>query len=291
MSIQVLGTAALDYMRAGLHVLALDGKRPNARIHGDHWSWDDSFWGEPDGIMEMAALERAFERSSGTTGIAILIPEHFLVADVDTEEAGALFAELGGQITNETVASVTKNGIHVWYYAPGASRNRWLGSRTLLLKGFGGYVVGPPSLHFGPDGEQDWVYRWGDSPLVVGGRLQQPEDIPPAMAKMLQTSEAMEAAMEKDRPATATWEYKPVSGVPWYQWDREFTYNIGGLEQAIIHAADGNQNNVIHWAAMTAREEGVPLDVSMTRLLAAAEKGGHPRRRAIDTIRGAYKRA
>lgn len=286
----ILAMAALDYMKAGLHVLALEGKRPNGRVHGDHWSWEDSFWGVPDDPAEMAQLDTAFSREHGTTGIAILIPEHFLVADVDTPEAGDLFTKLGGKITDDTVASVTKNGIHVWYYAPGASRNRWLGSRTLLLKGFGGYVAAPPSLHFGPDGEQDWVYRWGAQPLVVGGRLQSPEDVPPEMAAILTTSEAMEAAMEKERPTTATWNYRPVPGVPWYQWEREFEYNIGGLEQAIIHAADGNQNNVIHWAAMTAREEGVPLEVSMTRLLAAAEKGGHPRRRAIDTIKGAYKR-
>lgn len=80
------------------------------------------------------------------------------------------------------------------------------------------------------------------------------------------------------------------SGVPWYRWDKVWDFNTVGLERAIESAPDGNQNSVIHWAACVCRDEGVPADVAMERLLAAAKRGNHPRKRAYDTIRGAYKR-
>jgi hypothetical protein len=66
--------------------------------------------------------------------------------------------------------------------------------------------------------------------------------------------------------------------------------NLDGLCRAIREAPDGNQNNMIAWAAMQARDEGVPFESAMPQLLAAAIEGGHPERRARTTIKGAYKR-
>jgi hypothetical protein len=37
--------------------------------------------------------------------------------------------------------------------------------------------------------------------------------------------------------------------VPWWQWPKVWDVQTDGLEKAIENAADGNQNNVIHWAA------------------------------------------
>lgn len=285
----ILTMAALDYTKAGLHVIALTGKKPNGRVHGESWSYEDSFHGEVSTPEEMAALDWAFSHDAGTTGIAILIPPDFYVADVDTEEAAHLLVEMGFESHGDTVAAQTKNGLHIWFWYPGADRNRWAGGRTLLFKGLGGYVVAPPSLHYGADGEPDGQYLWGASPLVVGGRLQFPDILPPGVAKVFEAEDQFtNAAPPKE--AMAHFNMVPDDG-PWWLWKTEWTYAMEGLEKAIINAADGNQNNVIHWAAMTAREEGVPYDVAMTRLLDAAIKGGHPRSRARDTIKGAYKRA
>jgi hypothetical protein len=293
--------AALEYMRAGLHVLALHHKQPNGRVHGEHWSWDDSFWGDVTSPEEMAVLDRAFSHDVGTTGIAILIPEGLLVADVDTDRAAALLKGLGWQATEDSIVAQTKNGLHVWFVAPGADRNRWLGdgrepdpNRTLLFKGFGGYVAAPPSLHFSTDGVQDGQYVWlDDSALVVGGIARWPDSLPVEAAKRFTVQDQMSAMKDGAvgvREQAASWEYVPVKGVPWHKWARVGTFNTVGLEQAIVNAADGNQNNCIHWAACVCRDEGVPFDVAMTRLLDAAIRGGHPKNRARDTIRSAYKR-
>lgn len=294
---EILSMAALEYMSAGLHVIALEGKKPNARVHGESWSYEDSFHGTVDTPEEMAVLDRAFSREKGTTGIAILIPPSMLVADVDSERAAQLLGDLGFVPNEDTIAAQTKNGLHIWLLYPGADRNRWLGdgqepnpNRTLLFKGLGGYVAAPPSLHFGADGEIDGQYVWGPNPLVVGGALQMPDLLPPgAVTRFLMQDQLAETKPDKDLMTTFT--MTPEPGVPWWQWEKVWEYQTSGLERAIEDAADGNQNNVIHWAAMTAREEGVPYDVAMDRLLAAAVKGGHPRNRARDTIKGAYKRA
>jgi hypothetical protein len=290
-----LQSAALEYLRAGLHILALTGKKPNGRVHGDGWSWEDSFYGAPETDAEVEAVLAAFSEDEGTSGIAILIPEHFLVADVDTERAADLLISLGYETNDETIAAQTKNGIHLWFYAPGADGNRWLGdgqepnpTRTLLFKGLGGYVVAPPSEHHDAGGAQDGTYEW-IIPLVVDDIAQMPQDLPAGVRDRLKAGEQY-AAAKPPKEAMTSFTATPVEGLKWWQWPQEFDYNTAGLERAIETAADGNQNNVIHWAAMTCREEGVPFEVAMERLTAAAERGHHPRNRARDTIRGAYKR-
>jgi hypothetical protein len=283
---------ALDYLAAGLHILALTGKKPNMRVHGEHWSWEDSFWGTPEGTQE-AKLTQAFSEKSGTTGIAILIPENFLVADVDTDAAASLLLELGFKASDETIAAQTKNGVHIWFWFPGASKNRWLGNaierRILLFKGFGGYVVAPPSIHFDTFGNEDGSYGW-ITPLVVDGMAQFPDILPGEAGQRLLAEDQFDA-IKPEREAMAHFTVAPADGVAWWLWEKHWNYNTEGLERAIETAADGNQNNLIHWAAMTCREEGIPLDTAMDRLMAAAKRGNHPLNRARDTIRGAYKRA
>ena len=297
-----LPEAAALYMTAGLHILALTGKRPNGKVHGDQWSWEESYHGAPESVSDFIALRAAFGPESGTTGIAILIPESMLVADVDTERAAVLLKSFGYEDSEDTVAAQTKNGLHIWFVAPGADRNRWVGdgeepnpNRTLLMKGFGGYVVAPPSLHFDADGNVDGQYRWGANSLVDGlGNLRFPDIIPAALARKFAAQDAWEefhanGVGDKREGSHFELEYDPAK--KWWEWTPVWNYHLEGLERAIETAADGNQNNVIHWAAMTAREEGVPSEVAMERLLAAAVKGGHPKNRARDTIKGAYKRA
>ena len=290
-----LADAAIDYLRAGLHLLALHGKKPNGRVHGEQWSYEDSFYGAPTEDEE-EMIRQAFSPGSNTTGIAILIPPDMLVADVDSDRAAQLLIDLGFETSEDTIVSKTKNGLHIWFWYPGADRNRWLGDgqepdpgRTLLFKGLGGYVVAPPSLHLAADGSVDGTYEWV-SPLTRDGALLMPDVLPDkAISRMKAEDQFAETKPPKE--AMTTFTMTPAEGVPWWQWEKVWDYQTAGLEKAIINAADGNQNNVIHWAAMTCREEGVPYEVAMTRLLDAAIKGGHPRTRARDTIRGAYKRA
>lgn len=271
-----LAQAAADYLREGHHLLALRGKRPHPKYHAE-WSWDNSFHGYPDGHEQDIAL--IFDADPTVTGIAILIPPHMLVADIDTEEAAAYFAARAD--LPKTTSARTPNGLHVWFLAPGIERNIWLGGRTLLFKGFGGYVVAPPSAHFTDDTltEQDGTYEW----LNRFGY----EFLPDGIAAAIQASEAIHDAEPVNTREDSRYTVVDLSDgkiVLYMDW------RMDGLCRAIIDAPDGNQNNMIAWAAMTARDEGVPFEVAMPRLLAAAIEGHHPRERARDTIRGAYKR-
>ncbi len=288
--------AAFRYVSAGLHILALTGKKPNGRVHGESWSWDDSFHGVPK-LDEQVAFNDCFSEAKGTTGIAILIPEHFLVADVDSDRAAQLLLDLGWKHEPKSIIAKTKNGLHVWFYWPGADRNRWVGDgeqpdpgRTLLFKGFGGYVVAPPSLHFAEDGTVDGTYEWVRSLVSSSATLYEPDDLPAGVVEKFKMADLFDAT-KPDKDTMTTFTMEPQDGVPWWAWPKTWDYQTSGLEKAIETAADGNQNNIIHWAAMTCREEGVPYEIAMERLLAAAVKGGHPRQRARDTIKGAYKRA
>lgn len=280
-----LSDAAREYVDAGLHILALTGKRPSAKYHAE-WDYENSIHGKPETPEEEAALAAIFEHRT-TTGIALLIPPHVLVADIDTEAAASLYMELAGGLP-ETPSAQTKNGLHVWFLEPRAERSIWLGERTLLFKGYGGYVVAPPSQHFDDDGHPDAVYTWLN-PLVQDGMVRDMDWLPEQIGERVRT---LLMFADKERPDfrdpdEERWSVgirlKPTLAL-WREWP------LAGLCRAIEEAADGNQNNVIHWAAMTAMEEGVPYEEAMRQLLAAALRGGHPERRARTTIAGAYKR-
>jgi hypothetical protein len=274
-----LSIAALDYLGAGMHILALTGKRPNSKFH-ETWDWDNSIHGTPESPEDEEALESVF-RDKTTTGIALLIPPHVLVADVDTEEAATLFTQLAGEPSEwETRTSKTPNGLHLWYLAPGADGSVWLGGRTLLFKGFGGYVAAPPSRHFDEQGNFDGVYTWlGDWAVL--------DWLPDGIAERLKVHEAWTTTSRKPEEQRIFTEFEFF---PNKRFAVNRVNNLEGLCRAIETAPDGNQNNIIAWAAMQARDEGVPFESAMPQLLAAAIAGGHPEHRARTTIRGAYKR-
>ena len=289
-----LTTAALAYARAGLHLLALTGKQPSGKWHPE-WDYERSIHGEGEPTWEERAAFEAIFEDDLVTGVAILIPEHFYVADVDKEPAAIILRDLlGGEFAIDTAASQTRNGLHIWFYAPGAHASRWVGGRDgLLLKGLGGYVVAPPSKH--PAGG---VYRWLN-PLVVDGRICV-ADMPASMAATLQ---AIDRVDHTARVGDGEGQSHPEEDPGFWGWSVEGTgslaggtlhvragWNLDGLENAIIEAPDGNQNNVIAWAALTARDGGVPYDVAMTKLLDASLRGNHPKARAVTTIKGVYER-
>jgi len=274
-----LALAAVGYLAEGFHLLALHGKRPNPKYH-ETWDWDNSIHGIPESEDDEAALAAVFADPS-TTGVAILIPQHVLVADIDTDAAAELYLDLAG-VVPETRTARTPNGLHVWFWAPGADASVWLGDRTLLFKGFGGYVAAPPSRHFDEKGEEDGVYMW-----MPDARYEPlPKGIEDAIrdARAVDGLQSAYAATPREKNLVLLMENRR------WAWKGYGVVDITGLCKAIIDAPEGNQNNMIAWAAMQARDEGVPYDLAMPQLLAAALEGNHPEHRARATIKGAYKR-
>jgi hypothetical protein len=278
-----LTVAVVAYLSAGMHVLALTGKRPNPKYH-DHWDWDASIHGLPESADEEGSLDAIFSDPT-TTGVGILIPPHVLVADVDTNEAATLLAELAaGCDLSQTRVGRTPNGLHVWFLAPGADASVWLGGRTLLFKGFGGYVAAPPSRHFDEEGREDGEYVWlGDWAVI--------DWLPDAIERRIKFEHAVGATTAVKTKEGGVFLHLPTDAEGHWTWRGWSSWHIEGLCRAIIEAPDGNQNNLIAWASMQARDEGVPYESAMPLLLAAAIEGGHPEHRARATIKGAFKRA
>lgn len=278
-----LTLAALAYLGEGHHLLALKGKRPNPAIHAK-WDWDNSIHGLPENEDDEAALDRVFDYFlSGTTGVAILIPQHVLVADIDTEDAAVLYRSLAGDIP-DTRVSRTVNGIHAWFWAPGADSSVWLGDRALLFKGFGGYVAAPPSRHFTDEGKEDGVYTW------IGGWTGPYEALPDGIEQAIRATRAMEKLDSAYASVPRERNLVPIMVDGRWSGRGYGVSDITGLCKAITDAPDGNQNSVIHWAACVCLEEGVPFNITMEQLLAAAIAGNHPEHRARATIAGVYKR-
>jgi hypothetical protein len=266
--------AAHEYLSAGLEVIALVGKKPNTKFHPHGLT--DCMSGVPENEQDDALIRRVFGDPK-TTGVGILIPDWRMVADVDSEEAAQTLLDLAGELPSTAVAK-TRNGLHFWFVTTKTRGSFWVDK--LLLRGKGSYVVAPPSEH--PDGG---TYAWiGDERPWL-----RVDYLPDAIEAQLIEQEAK--AAEKPAPEDA-WFTEATFRPGGFTLTRALDQGaLGGLKHAIIKAEDGNQNNVIAWAAMTARDEGIPLDTAMGELLAAAIEGGHPERRARDTIKAAYRRS
>lgn len=276
----------LDYLSQGHHLLALHEKRPNNKYHAKPsdeeagWSWEKSIHGMPETPEEMAALDAIFDDPT-TTGVAILIPEGKLVADLDTDAAADLFIELGGMV--ETRRVKTPNGWHLWFDAPGANKSVWLGGRTLLFKGFGGYVAAPPSRHFTKEGVEDGVYTW------VGDQHDPMAPLPEALGRRIRAASALDDGVVF-KTTTPTEMRTVVTLKPEGGFTLHRVYDIAGIIGAVKSAREGNRNNMLAWAALTLAEEGVPLEVGMPALTEAALAAGLAARETRITIRAAYSR-
>lgn len=279
----------MQYLEQGHRLLALHEKRPNNRYHArpegsdePGWSWERSIHGIPETDEDRAGVAAIFEDPT-TTGIAILIPAGALVADIDTPEAAEIFMKAAPDWPPETCISRTPNGFHVWFLAPGFDSGVWLGGKNgLLFKGLGGYVAAPPSAHFNDDGVQDGVYEWARLTPTIATL---PENIDRALATARALASPVRTGSDEDHDAEHIgWEWRDGRFLMWPE------YRIDGLLKAVRESGEGNRNNMLAWAALTAAEEGVPFWHAQDALLQAALDAGLTRRESVTTIRAAFKR-
>lgn len=115
----------------------------------------------PPGDDDAFLLEH-FERRGTNLGAVTGAISSIVVADADSRGAwDALVRACGGALPPTVIANTAK-GRHVWFAHPGGEiRNSVrLAGVPLDVRGDGGYVVCPPSIH--PSGVP---YTWGRSPL------------------------------------------------------------------------------------------------------------------------------
>lgn len=243
--------AGLDYLRAGLSIIALTGKAPVAKYHRH---------GLKDAISgtDAAHAWRKMAADPVVTGVGLVIPEHLCVVDIDGEAGAEAFRAQVGPDVPPTAVAKTSRGLHLWFVSPQIVRSTVLAEK-LDLKGVGGYVVAPPSVH--PD--TGLMYEWL-IPLVVDGVatvdwLPDPID---------------EIVMVRQQVYTRPIE-RAVAGS-----------SIDALVRHLAQKSEGTRNNTLYWAACCARDDGFPLDVALANLAPAS---GLPDFEARRTIKSAYR--
>ena len=228
--------AAELYLSLGLRVIALSGKAPNVSVH--RHGIKDAF---PHGEDSRAEGHAAFNHPA-TTGIGIATSYPYFVVDIDGEEGAKTWlklVELADYLPDRWVAK-TGRGLHLWYASVEPVGNMKLG--TLLdLKGEGGYVAAPPSLH--PDGHR---YEW----------LCPPDEGPPREAPEVLRQLIHDHNFEAEGRAVTRRQMKRVRHEQFSEGKLWASWGFDALIDGMAKAEPGNRNNYLHWAAATMAEDG-----------------------------------
>ncbi len=265
--------AAHEYLSAGLSVIALVGKMPNTFYHPR--GLNSALSGIPTKEDEHT-LDLVFNNDV-TTGIGIVLPDHLVVVDIDGEEGAAALAEiLGTTDLPLTGVASTGRGLHLYYATTKVYRTMKLGEK-LDLKGVGGYVAAPPSLH--PSGA---TYKWLE-PLVQDGAVHI-DWLPDAIVQSVARRELMQNTPVRVSPPRQ--QARLVDG-KWTMVD--VPRDLSGLIDAVASAQSGDRNNLLNWAAYRAKEDGVPYETTLSELGTAAAEAGLDAREIRTTIRSAYR--
>lgn len=243
-----LTAAAGEYLTLGLRVIALTGKMPNGMVHrhGLH----DHLVGAPESDEDWGVVAAAMDHAL-TTGVGILTGSPYVVVDIDGEEGAIQWRDLReADGTYEELTSDarwvarTGRGLHLWYGTTLPTGTIKLGSK-LDLKGEGGYVVAPPSIH--PD--TGLAYEWLRAPSAEAPPVEVPE----------QLARRIEDHLYDLRSAKASKATRARAWGPRYQSGDTVFYAQPGFDAlllAVEKAEEGNRNNMLHWAASTLAEEG-----------------------------------
>lgn len=120
-----------------------------------------------------AFLLEHFEHGGNLAAITGAVSE-IVVLDADSRAAWDALVDVCGGVIPRTVIANTAKGRHVWFHHRGGQiRNTVrLGAVPLDVRGDGGYVVVPPSIH--PSGKP---YTWHRSPLDAWPPASLPEGL------------------------------------------------------------------------------------------------------------------
>lgn len=183
--------AAQSYLGLGWSIvpLAAGEKRPTAA-----WQkYQASLMNEDDIVACFGLPEPA------NIGVVCGAFSGVVVLDIDGAEGEASMAEF---VLPRTPTVTTGNGRHLYFRHPGGRvTNRVRVIPGVDVRGDGGYVVAPPSLH--PNGE---VYRWT--------RGLSPTDIPLADAPSWSVACAGKTSLATLSASTESWADLVVDGVP-----------------------------------------------------------------------------
>jgi hypothetical protein len=270
-----LVTAAGEYLRLGLAVIALTGKTPNVSVH--RHGKDEPLTGAPESQEDWDLLSRVFDHPD-TTGIGVLTSWPYVVVDIDGPEGAVEWASLVGPadtFDGATWVAKTARGLHLWYATCIPTGTIKLGTK-LDLKGDGGYVAVPPSRH--PDGP---TYEW----IVAPSTEEPPQEVPESLARRI-----ADHNFNLTRRIVSKQQRRPVRKPRYAEGDTIFYAQSGydALLKAVASAEEGNRNNMLHWAAATMAEEG-GIDEDFEELTGIALAAGLDPVEVNRTIRSARR--
>ena len=274
MNLSPLTEAAVEYLSLGLSVIALTGKTPNVTKHrtGLH----SALYGAPETAEDYQFIA-GFMDHEDTTGLAIVIPYPYVVVDIDGEEGAEQFQELvyEDNFGEPQWVAKTGRGLHFWFSSIQPTGTIKLGEK-LDLKGQGGYVAVPPSLH--PDGH---VYKWLSPPSAEAP----PKEVPDAIARRI-----AQHAFDLEGRLLTKGQRRTVRQPRYKSGDTVFYAQRGNqsLLDGMRNALEGNRNNYLHWAAATMAEEG-GIDEDFDELRAIALEQGLDPVEVKRTIRSARR--
>jgi Bifunctional DNA primase/polymerase, N-terminal len=257
--------AARAYVAKGMPVIALSGKAPNAYVH--RHGLKDAITADDGSLGEAMSDAR-------TTGVGIVLQPGMIVVDIDGEEGAQQWLTLMGESNYlpESWVAKTGRGLHLYMGTLLAPNTMKLGPK-LDLKGYGGYVVAPPSQHPVTGG----FYEWLEPPY--GHLPQAPEALEVQIAELLHERE-LRRAENVERRSRAR---KPLEDGQLYP-----VATFDSIIQRVCEEPEGNRNALLYWAARTVREDGGdPEDIEA--LGESAVESGLSLKEVKRTIRSALR--
>lgn len=211
---------------------------------------------------------------SANVGIVTGAGSGVVVLDIDPRDGGnETLAELGdehGQLPETVEANTGGGGMHLFFAHPGGIVRNSAGKvgPGIDVRGDGGYVVAPPSLH--ASGKR---YAWA---LGADPAAAKPVALPAWLLAVL---------VEKPKPAAVPRElgFADDAGRHW-------------LGKALAKTEPGQRNNTGHWLACQLRDNRVPLYEAEFLMIEYAERCPrgeveYTKTEAIATVRSMYSSA
>ena len=238
--------AAIEYHRRGFSVAPVEprGKKPLIM-----WQRYQTERAEPGEIKKWFA-----DSPAANVGIVTGAISDLVVVDIDTDEARTGLKKIVGDCDLDSVPrSRTGKGWQLFFKHPGVSiQNRAGAIPGLDVRGDGGYVVAPPSIH--PNGKQ---YKW-EVPLT--------EELPKLPVELFRLISS------------------PANGTGYRE-----RFNTA---QALNGVPEGERDSTLFRLACKLRSADVPQDIAQTLLLEAAKNCEPPfsERIALEKVIRAYSR-
>lgn len=208
-------------------------------------------------------------------GVACGRLSNLLVIDVDSEEAQALYDTF---LAPETPTVRTAKGRHYYFRYPASEvRNRVrVGEVALDVRGEGGYVVGPGSLH-----ESGATYDWEISPETVPFA-----ELPTALLKSL--SAPLTSA--KASLGTSLALRSPDADNRYSKWISDALANgLSRVEQAVEGERNDTLNLVAFRIASLVTAAGLAWEPYAEQLMIAATSAGLTESESENTIQSAWE--